>query len=249
MILSFLHNFIPGKMFGASDLYLSGGFLTENIKEKNKPQASSRASHHIRKKNEIEREDDAAAADLKASHLEECRGYLNSIFAHWEPVFPVPPTRHQGDPRKSTDLADETVGLTCASTYIVTKWLIKSMVEHRLDKQNVLVTLQWLRNCILPHPVAVQEMLKDEKLRNNIFRFYTQICEASSGTDGLFKELCLFSSIMLQLMDAQGLTNNSFHELVKTLCQSAMAEEDANKKGNLSFPFHSQYKVAMVEGK
>ncbi|NWS71444.1 NPA1P protein, partial [Crotophaga sulcirostris] len=203
--------------------------LLKNIKEKNKSQASFHAYHHIRKKNEMEKEDDTAA-DLKASELEKCRDHLNSIFVHWEPVFPAPPTKHREEPLKSADLADETLSLACASTYVVTKWLVKSMVEHRLNMQNVFLTLRWLQNCILPHPVAVQEMLRDETLRNNIFKFYTRICEASSGTAGLLEELCLFSSIMLHLMDAQGLTNNSFHELVKTLCLSAITEEDANKK-------------------
>ncbi|NXP51775.1 NPA1P protein, partial [Heliornis fulica] len=203
--------------------------LLKNIKEKNKPQGSSHAYHHMQKKNEREREDDDAA-DLEVSELEKCRDHLNSIFAHWEPVFPALHTKHGGEPLKSADLADERVSLTCASTYIVTKWLIKSMVECSLDTQNVALTLQWLQRCILPHQVAVQEMLRDEALRNNIFRFYTRICEASGGTTGLFNELCVFSSIMLHLMDAQGLTDNSFHELVKTLCLSAATEEDEDKK-------------------
>lgn len=142
------------------------------------------------------------------------------------------PTRHPGEPLKSADLADETVSLTCASAHVVTKWLLKSMVEHSLNMQNVLLILRWLQNCIVPHSVAVQEMLRDETLRNNIFKFYTRVCEASGGVAGLGQELCLFSSIMLHLMDAQGLTNNSFHELVKKLCLSAMTEEDVNKKGN-----------------
>ncbi|NXG83836.1 NPA1P protein, partial [Stercorarius parasiticus] len=203
--------------------------LLRNIKEKNKPQASSRAYHHIRKKNKTEREDDDAAA-LQVSELEKCRDHLNSIFAHWEPVFPAPPAKHPGEPLKSADLADETVSLTCASIYMVTKWLIKSMVEHSLNTQNVSLTLRWLQNCVLPHQLAVQEVLRDETLRNNIFKFYSRICEASSGTAGLFQELCLFSSIMLHLMEAQGLTSNSFHEHVKTLCLSAKTEEDVNKK-------------------
>lgn len=228
-----MHNFVPRKPFETSDVCFSGGvFLpTGNIKEKNKSQASAHAYHHIRKKNAIEREDDTAA-DLKVSELEKCRDQLNSIFAHWEPVFPAPLTKRPGEPLKSADLADETVSLACASTYIVTKWLVKSMVERSLNMQNVSLTLRWLQNYILPHPVAVQEMLRDETLRNNIFRFYTRVCEASSETPGLLKELCVFSSIMFHLMDARGLTNNSFHELVKTLCLSAMTEEDANKKGN-----------------
>ncbi|KFU94949.1 Nucleolar pre-ribosomal-associated protein 1, partial [Chaetura pelagica] len=203
--------------------------LFKNFKEKNKSQASSHAHRHIWKKNEMEREDNAAA-DLKVSELEKCRDHLNSIFAHWEPAFPALLTKHGEESLKSADFADETVSLTCASTHIVTKWLMKSMVEHNLNMQNIPLTLQWLQNCILPHPMAVQKVLRDEMLRNNIFKFYTRVCEASSGTAGLFKELCLFSSIMLHLMDAQGLTTSSFHELVRTLCLSAMREEDANKK-------------------
>ncbi|NXY42295.1 NPA1P protein, partial [Ceuthmochares aereus] len=208
--------------------------LLKNIKEKNKSQASFHAYNHIQKKNEVEKEDETAA-DLKASELEKCRDHLNSIFVRWEPVFPAQPTKHQEEPLKPADLADETFSLTCACTYLVTKWLVKSMVEHNLNMQNVSLTLRWLQNCILPHPVAVQEVLRGEILRNNIFRFYARICEASGATAELFKELCVFSSVMLHLMDAQGLVNNRFHELVKTLCLSAMTEEDANKKAVSAF--------------
>ncbi|NXC43094.1 NPA1P protein, partial [Penelope pileata] len=201
--------------------------LFKNIKEKSKSQALSR--HHTRKRKGTEREDNEAA-DVNVSELEKCRDHLSAIFARWEPVFPALPARHPEEPLKAADLAGETASLTCASSYIVIKWLVKSMVEHSLNMQNVLLTLRWLQNCILPHPVAVQEVLGDETLRNNIFKFYTRICEASSGAAGHLEELCLFSSIMLRLMDAQGLTNNSFHEPVKALCRSAMTEEDVNKK-------------------
>ncbi|XP_068000598.1 nucleolar pre-ribosomal-associated protein 1 isoform X4 [Melanerpes formicivorus] len=207
--------------------------LLKNIKEKKKSQVFFRAYHH-RKKKEAESEDNIAA-ELEVSELEKCRDHLTSIFTYWEPVFPVLPTKHEGEPLQSADVAGETVSLTCASTHMVTKWLIRSMVEHSLNVQNVSLTLRWLQNCILPHAVAVQEVLRDVILRNNIFKFYTQICEASGGMAGLIQDLCLFSSIMLQLMDAQGLTSNNFHGLVKTLCLSAMTEEDANKKAACVF--------------
>uniref|UniRef100_A0A8C2SXU5 URB1 ribosome biogenesis homolog n=1 Tax=Coturnix japonica TaxID=93934 RepID=A0A8C2SXU5_COTJA len=200
--------------------------LLKNIKEKSKSQASS----HHRTQKRRKAEEDSMAADLNASELEKCRDDLNAILVHWEPVFPALPTKNPEESLKSADPADEAVSLTCASAYIVTKWLVKSMVEHSLNMQNVSLTLQWLQNCILPHPMAVQEVLRDETLRNNIFKFYSRICEASSGAVEHLKDLCLFSSIMLHLMDAQGLTNNSCHELVKTLCQSAVMEEDVNKK-------------------
>ncbi|NXP74212.1 NPA1P protein, partial [Ramphastos sulfuratus] len=208
--------------------------LLKNIKEKKKSHLSSRAYHHIQKKNETEGEDNIAE-DLKVTELEKCRDHLNSILTYWEPVFPAMSAKHQGEPIQSADLADEAVNLPCASAHMVAKWLVKSMVEHSLNMQNVSLTLRWLQKCILPHAVAVQEILRDVILRNHIFKFYTQICEASSGTAGLIQELCLFSSIMLHLLDAQGLPNNSCHKLVKMLCLSAMTEEDANKKAVCAF--------------
>ncbi|KAJ7418039.1 URB1 ribosome biogenesis 1 [Willisornis vidua] len=195
--------------------------LLKNIKDKNKPQASSQAYRHIQKKNRVE---DNTGADLEVSELEKCRDHLNSLFAHWEPVFPVPPSKQGGEPLRPTDLGDDTVSLTCASTVMVTKWLVKSMVEHSLSEQNVALMLRWLQGCVVPQPAAVREMLRDGTLRKNLFKFYTWVCEAR-----LSKELPVLSSIMLQLMDAQGLAN-SFHELVKYLCFSAMTEEDENKK-------------------
>ncbi|XP_071418630.1 nucleolar pre-ribosomal-associated protein 1 [Pithys albifrons albifrons] len=195
--------------------------LLKNIKDKNKPQASSNAYRHIQKKNRVE---DNTGADLEVSELEKCRDHLNSLFAHWEPVFPVPPSKQGGELLRPTDLGDDTVSLTCASTVMVTKWLVKSMVEHSLSEQNVALMLRWLQGCVVPQPAAVREMLRDGTLRKNLFKFYTWVCEAQ-----LSKELPVLSSIMLQLMDAQGLTN-SFHELVKYLCFSAMTEEDENKK-------------------
>ncbi|XP_027599978.2 nucleolar pre-ribosomal-associated protein 1 [Pipra filicauda] len=196
--------------------------LLKNIKDKNKPQASSRAYRHIRKKNGVEEDD--AAADLEVSELEKCRDHLNSIFAHWEPVFPASPSKQGGEPLRPGDLGDDSFSLTCASTLMVTKWLVKSMVEYSLSEQNVSLMLRWLQGCVVPQPAAMWEMLRDETLRKNLFKFYTRVCEAQ-----LSKELPVLSSIMLQLMDAQGLAN-SFHELVKSLCLSATTEEDENKK-------------------
>ncbi|NWS18019.1 NPA1P protein, partial [Pachyramphus minor] len=196
--------------------------LLKNIKDKNKPQASSRAYRHTREKKGVEGDD--AAADLEVSELEKCRDHLNSIFTRWEPVFPAPPSKQGGEPLGPRDVGDDSVSLTCACSLLVTKWLVKSMVEHSLSEQNVSLMLRWLQDCVVPQPAAMQEMLRDETLRKNLFKFYTRVCEAQ-----LSKELPVLSSIMLQLMDAQGMAN-SFHELVKSLCLSATTEEDENRK-------------------
>ncbi|NXF01342.1 NPA1P protein, partial [Smithornis capensis] len=199
--------------------------LLKNIKDKNKPQASSHAYRHIRKKGRAEEDD--TAADLQVSELQKCRHHLHSIFAHWEPVFPAPPSKQGGEslqPADLGDVGDDTVSLACASTLMVTRWLVKSLVEHGLSEQKVSLALCWLRAHVMPQPEAVWEVLRDGTLRNNLFKLYSCVCEA-----GLSQELHVLSCIMLQLMEAQGLAS-SFHELVKSLCLSAMTEEDENRK-------------------
>ncbi|NWY01565.1 NPA1P protein, partial [Nothoprocta ornata] len=205
--------------------------LLKNIKERNKSQTPLHAYHQFRKKNEVERGDDADA-ELKASELEECREHLASVLSHWEPAFPALPTRHPGEPLQSVGLEDEAAALPCASACVVTRWLVRSAVAHGLRRQRVLRVLQWLQSRVLPHAEAVREVLGDATLRNNIFKFYTRVCEGAAGPS---QELCLFSSLMLQLVDAQGLARSRFHEPVRTLCLSAMTEGDENRKAACVF--------------
>lgn len=238
-----MHNFVPGKSFGVSNVCFGGGFLlTENIKDKNKPQASSHAYRHTRKK---EVEEDSTAADLEVSELEKCREHLNSILAHWEPVFPAPPSTRRGEALRDAEPGGEAVAVTCACTHVVTKWLLRSLAgQSLLREQDMSPALRWLRSRVLPQPAAVREMLGDETLRNNLFKLYTRLCQASSTSAGLSRELAVLSSIMLQLMEEQGLSS-AFHELVKSLCLSAMMEEDANKTGDLSCSYHLYYKAVV----
>ncbi|NXA14825.1 NPA1P protein, partial [Sapayoa aenigma] len=193
--------------------------LLKNIKDKNKPQASSHGYRHARRKGGAEEED--TAADPPASELEKCRDHLHSVLAHWEPAFP---SRQGGEPVPPAERGDDAVGLACASTLLLTRWLLRSAVEHGLSQQKVALALRWLRCRVLPQPAAVREVLRDGALRNGLLQFYSRISEA-----GLSPELPLLSSVMLQLMDAQGLAG-SFHELVKALCLSAVTEEDENRK-------------------
>lgn len=215
-----------------------GGFLlTENTKDKNKPQVSSHVYRHAQKKNKVE--EDGAAADLEVSELEKCREHLNSILARWEPAFPAPPSKQGGETLRPGEPGGEAVAVTCACTRVVTKWLLRSLAEQSLlREQDVSPALRWLRNRVLPHPAAVREVLGDETLRNNLFELYTRLCQASSTSAGLSKELGVFSSILLQLMEEQGLAS-TFHELVKSLCLSAVTEEDAKKTGDLTCSYHS----------
>ncbi|XP_063275337.1 nucleolar pre-ribosomal-associated protein 1 isoform X2 [Prinia subflava] len=207
--------------------------LLRNIKDKNKLQASSHDSHHTRAKNEVEEDD--TAADVEVSELEKCREHLNSILAHWDPDFPAPPSTRGGETLRAGEPGSEAVAVTCASTHVVTKWLLRSLAgQSLLREQDVSPALRWLQNRVLPHPAATREMLRDETLRNNLFRLHTRLCQASSASAGLCRELGVLSSIMLQLLEEQGLAS-TFHELVKSLCTSAATEEDADKRAVFVF--------------
>uniref|UniRef100_A0A8C4VFM0 URB1 ribosome biosis homolog n=1 Tax=Gopherus evgoodei TaxID=1825980 RepID=A0A8C4VFM0_9SAUR len=209
--------------------------LLKNIKEKNKGHVSFRpSSRHVWKKDVVEREEETDS-ELKASNLEKCRDHLESILVHWEPVYPAPFAKLPEEQLESTDPENETISLTCATAYIVTKWLVKSMVDHSLNIQNVFLTLKWLNSSILPHPLVVQEILRDATLKSSIFKLYNRICEANEEKSSNIEELCLFSVIMLRFLDTQGLTNASCHKVVKTFCLSAMKETDEIKKASCVF--------------
>uniref|UniRef100_A0A674K4R5 URB1 ribosome biogenesis homolog n=1 Tax=Terrapene triunguis TaxID=2587831 RepID=A0A674K4R5_9SAUR len=183
--------------------------LLKNIKEKNKGQVPFRpSSRHVRKKDVVEREEETDS-ELKDSNLEKCRDHLESILVHWEPVYPAPFAKLPEEQLESTDPENETISLTCATAYIVTKWLVKSMVDHSLNIQNVFLTLKWLNGSILPHPPVVREILRDATLKSSVFKLYNRICEANEEKSSNIEELCLFNTIMLHFLDAQGLTNAS----------------------------------------
>uniref|UniRef100_A0A8C8SFU0 URB1 ribosome biogenesis homolog n=1 Tax=Pelusios castaneus TaxID=367368 RepID=A0A8C8SFU0_9SAUR len=209
--------------------------LLKNIKEKNRAQVPFwPSSRHVRKKYELEREEETES-ELRVSNLEKCRDHLGSILLHWEPVYPALFAKLPEEQLGSPDLENETICLTGTIAYVVTKWLVKSMVDHSLNIQNVFLTLKWLNNSILPHPLVVQEILKDATLKSNIFKLYNRICEANEGKSSNTEDLVLFCTIMVRLMDAQGLTNTSFYEVVKRFCLSAMKEKDEIKKAACVF--------------
>ncbi|XP_066036371.1 nucleolar pre-ribosomal-associated protein 1 [Chamaea fasciata] len=207
--------------------------VIRNIKDKHKPQASSHMYRHTQKKNEVEEDDTAGNVDV--SELEKCREHLNSILAHWDPVFPAPPSTQGGETLRAGEPGGEAVAVTCACTHVVTKWLLRSLARQSLlREQDVSPVLRWLQNHVLPHLPTTREMLRDETLRNDLFRLYTRLCQASSTSAGLSRELGVLSSIMLQLLEEQGLAS-TFHEPVKSLCLSAAKEEDADKRAVFVF--------------
>nr|XP_054511019.1 nucleolar pre-ribosomal-associated protein 1 [Agelaius phoeniceus] len=197
--------------------------LLKNIKDTNGPQASRAVYRPARKRSEAGEDD--TAADTGVSELEECREHLNSILAHWDPALPAPPSTRDGDALRAGEAGAGAAAVTCASILIVTRLLLRSLAGRSpLGEQDVSPVLRWLQSRVLPHPEAVQEVLRDATLRNSLFQLYSRLCQASGSSAGLCRQLGGLSSIMLQLLEQQG-PPCPFHGLLQSLCPAV--EEDA----------------------
>lgn len=199
-----------------------------NIKEKNKAQVPFRASSQFVQKDQTEI-DRGPAFQGSPFDLEECRSPLRLVLMHWEPVFPDASVRCSKEHSEY-----DNPGLTCKIIYLVFRWLVKSLVDGSFHKQNVLLTFKWFKSYVLPNTTVVQEMVTDGALKSGIFKLYRSLHDASEETSDL-NNLSLLNTIMLHLMDSQGLMENEYLGTVKRFCLSAMEQNDTKKKGNVSF--------------
>ncbi|XP_066475924.1 nucleolar pre-ribosomal-associated protein 1 [Tiliqua scincoides] len=205
--------------------------LLKYIKEKNKPQVPFRTSSQlIQEKNEIKTEGEETVFELKLFDSEECRSAVRSILVHWEPLFS---DRSAKLPKKQNGYGNP--GLTCKMAYLVFRWLVKSLVDSTFSVQNVLLTFKWFKKNVLPNTTVVEEILKDGKLRSDIFKLYSSINHASEEKTLDLSELSLLNTIMLHLLDSQDLTKNYFCGILKRFCLSALDEEDVMKKAAAMF--------------
>lgn len=201
----------------------------ENIKEKTKAQLPLRtSSQFLQKKNQIEIDQDLAPQG-SLFDLEECISPLRLILMHWKPVFSNISTKCS---KKHNGYGNP--GLTCKIVYLVFRWLVKSLIDRSVHQQNILLTFKWLKSYVLPNNTMVQEIVMDNALKSGIFKLYRGLHDASEKTSEL-NDLSLLNTIMLHLMDSQGLMENEYLTTVKRFCLSAMEEDDIKKKGNVCF--------------
>ncbi|XP_042314593.1 LOW QUALITY PROTEIN: nucleolar pre-ribosomal-associated protein 1 [Sceloporus undulatus] len=197
--------------------------LLKNIKEKNKPEMPFRTlSQLAQKKNLIETE---TASEWKQLHLEECKSVLRSILVQWKPVFLDMSVKY---PKEQNSYSNPT--LSCKIAYLVFRWLVKSHIDSILNVQNVLLTFKWLKKNVLQNSTVVEEILKDEMLRSDIFKIYNSIWSATEDNIVELSDLSLLNDTMLHLLDFQDLNTKDFHGIVRKFCLSSMAEEDTMKK-------------------
>lgn len=172
----------------------------------------------------------AADPELQASSLEACRGLLRSILTHWEPVFPSPEPAQE--PADGATPRSEAPGPEYTVTSLVVRWMLQSVAECPLSRAEAAGLLSWLKKYILPQTAVVADLLKDSAVKSSIFKLYSRLCRAEGPAGPEQSVACLFNSIMLQLVAAQGLAGTPFHPAVETLCLTSLNEEDGATQGN-----------------
>ncbi|XP_048349854.1 nucleolar pre-ribosomal-associated protein 1 isoform X2 [Sphaerodactylus townsendi] len=200
--------------------------LLKNIKGKNQGQGYFQtSSQFVQKRNETETDPGPASQD-NPTDLEKCIIPLRLVLMHWQPVFPDISTNNSREHN-----GYDNPSLTIKIVYLVFRWLVKSLVDSSSCKQNILLTFKWFKSYVLPNTTAVQEIVSDGVLKSSIFKLYRSLHDASEETSDL-NDLSLLNTIMLHLMDSQGLMENEYLGTLKRFCLSAMEENDTKKKAS-----------------
>ncbi|XP_027271372.1 nucleolar pre-ribosomal-associated protein 1 isoform X3 [Cricetulus griseus] len=207
--------------------------LMKMLKDKNKPVTASHAKGPRGRKKRPGEVEETAEPELEASSLETCKNLLKSTLTHWGPVVPIPePTQEsvgQATPRS------ETLGSTHAALSLVANWVLRSLAECPLSRAAATRLLDWLKSHILPHPVVVADLLRDSAVKSGILRLYSHHC-STQGLVGPAQDVaCEFSTVMLQLLVAQGQIDSPFHPVVQALCLDCLNEKNEAKRASSAF--------------
>lgn len=196
------------------------GWVTEMLKDKNKPVVPARARGPRGRKKRPGEAEESADPEAQAAALETCRGLLRSILTHWGPVVGAAP--------EST-----APGLACAATSLAVRWALRSVAECPPSRAEAAGLLGWLKSHVLPQPGVVAELLGDSAVRSSIFKLYSRFCSAGELAGPARSLACLFSEVLLQLLAAQGPARSPCHPAVQRLCLASLQEDDGATAGEV----------------
>ncbi|KAK2504740.1 hypothetical protein MC885_002767 [Smutsia gigantea] len=204
--------------------------LLKMLKDKNRPVVAARAKGPWGRKRRPGEAAEAADPELQASSLEMCKGLLRSILTHWGPVFPsCEPAREPSDRATPESSAPGPVHATAS---LVATWMLCSVAEDPLSRAEAAGLLGWLKSHVLPQPVIVADLLGDSGVRSSIFKLYSQLCSTEGLAGPAQSVACLFNTVMLQLVAAQGPAGSSLRPAVEALHLASLKEEDKATRGN-----------------
>ncbi|XP_042543241.1 nucleolar pre-ribosomal-associated protein 1 [Dipodomys spectabilis] len=205
--------------------------LMKMLKDKNRPAMPSRArGPRPRKKRPVEAEE-MANPELDESGLRTCRDLVRSILTHWEPVVPGPTE----DPTDGAGPQSEAPIPMYTAVSLVVSWVLRSVAQCPLSRTEAAGLLGWLKSHILPHPVVVADLLKDSAVKSSMFKLYCRLCSAEGLTGPAQDVTCLFNTVMLQLVEAQGRAEGPFHPAMEALCTASLSGKDEATRASAAF--------------
>lgn len=205
--------------------------FTEMLKDKNRPAVAVHAKGPRGRKKRHGELEETAEPELEASSLEKCKDLLRATLTHWGPGVPLPgPT--QGSVGQAIPKS-KTLGSVHAAVSLVASWVLRSLAERPLSRAEVTRLLDWLKSHILPQPMVVADLLRDSAVKTGIFKLYSRHCSAQGIVGPAQDVACKFSTVMLQLLVAQGRKESPFHSVAEALCLDSLKEKDEAKQGNV----------------
>ncbi|XP_029459452.1 nucleolar pre-ribosomal-associated protein 1 isoform X2 [Rhinatrema bivittatum] len=208
--------------------------LLKTIKERKRPLASVWSTSQQNRKRFAMEDKEELDSKMQTAYLETCRGQLTSILIHWEPTFPILPTRCPAAPCEAAESSNQESALVCSVTTLVVKWVLKCMTTHSVSMPSMRAVLQWLHINILPNGAMAKELLRDHALRSCIFKLYNRVCNSSRETSDS-DVLHLFNTIMVSLLNTEGCSETACYKLVKGMCLCAADDDNRAKKAAIVF--------------
>ncbi|XP_006983601.1 nucleolar pre-ribosomal-associated protein 1 isoform X1 [Peromyscus maniculatus bairdii] len=207
--------------------------LMKMLKDKNKPVTAAHAKGPRGRKKRNGEVEETAEPELEASSLETCKDLLRATLTHWGPVVTIPGPTQESVGQASP--GSKTLDSTHAALSLVASWVLRSLAERPLGRAEATRLLDWLKGHVLPCPAVVADLLRDSAVKSGIFRLYGRHCSAQGLAEPAQDVACEFSSVMLQLLVAQGRTDSPFHPAVEALCLDCLNEKDEAKRAPAAF--------------
>ncbi|XP_030633813.1 nucleolar pre-ribosomal-associated protein 1 [Chanos chanos] len=169
--------------------------------------------------------------------LEDCKPFLRSILTYWAPG-PIPACTSP-EPRLNSDPSPvdkpDTSDLVTDAALLLMKWTLQSLTESSYDETETAGFLKWVQTVLKLHKGVAHRLLRDTAVKLDFIRLYHKVCEdQTQGRDSRrIETVRLFTSIMLELIEAQGVPPGDLYHTVLATCLSKTARDDPGEEVGL----------------
>ncbi|KAM6946090.1 nucleolar pre-ribosomal-associated protein 1 [Aplochiton taeniatus] len=199
-------------------------------KEKGRVRGSSSSSSSQGRVRAEEQGDDSDTDKPEQTSLSECKPHLRKIFTHWESGW-VLSSVPSGQPPQPID-PQAPSGLVKATAHLLTKWSLRSLVDGPCDLNRLTDFLEWFHKVVASHRQIVEVVVADPALKVDLLGLYHRAFEspdwpADSRRAGALQ---LFTTVMLDLLKAQGGFSEGTHQTVLTACMSGATHDPTSEE-------------------